>query len=75
MDPCEAIQVIIDDGAWDGKPPVDIGNGFALSPGDNGVAIYSDYFCGMIAIPWDVVRKLGDYLPNNDSNERRYSVR
>ena len=64
MNPCELLQTMIDDGAWDGKTPVDIGDGFAVSPGEDGIAVFGDYFGGMVAVPWDVVRKLADYLPN-----------
>jgi len=65
MNPCELLQTMMDDGAWVGKHPVDIGDGFAVSPGDEGIAVYGDYFGGMVAVPWVVVRKLADYLPND----------
>ena len=64
MKPCELLQTMMDDGAWDGTPPVDIGDGFAVSPGENGIAVCGDHFGGMVAVPWDVVRKLAEYLPN-----------
>ena len=64
MYPCELLQTMMDDGAWEGKQPVDIGDGFAVSPGEAGIAVFGEYFGGMVAVPWDVVRKLADYLPN-----------
>ena len=70
MNPCELLQTMMDDGAWDGKPPVDIGDGFAVSPGEDGIAMFGEYFGGMIAVPWNVVRKLAEYLPN-DKHEAR----
>ena len=64
MNSCELLQTMMDDGAWDGRPPVDIGDGFAVSPNEDGVAVFGDYFGGMVAVPWDVVRKLAEYLPD-----------
>ena len=65
MKPCELLQTMMDDGAWEGKQPMDIGDGFAVSPGEDGIAVFGEYFGGMVAVPWGVVRKLADYLPNS----------
>ena len=62
MNPSELLKTMMDDGAWDGKHPVDIGDGFAVSPGEDGIAVFGEYFGGMVAVPWRVVRKLADCL-------------
>ena len=57
-----ALQVMIDDGAWEGDPPEQLLGGVAVSPGDEGVAIYGDQYGGMVVMSWEILRKLENYL-------------
>ena len=57
----KALQVMIDDGVWDGYEPVQLLGGVAVSAGDEGIAIYGYQYGGMVAMSWEILRKLFVY--------------
>jgi hypothetical protein len=53
------------DGAFDGCEPLDIGDGFAVVAGECSVAVCSDCIGGTIMLPWSVIRRVVDMLPDS----------
>lgn len=64
MNHCEMLQEIMDNGAWGGGPPIDLGDGYAISIGEDEVAILGMSFGGMVSMPWDIVLKLASHSPH-----------
>lgn len=55
------------DGAFDGCKPVDVGDGFAVVAGEISVAVCSDFIGGTILLPWAVIKRVIEMMPNKES--------